>query len=85
MNDMMSPMKDSLEDSETSSILQWISTIPYRSHHKCISEGRVEGTGEWLLARQEYKDWMSSSESKLLLLRGISGAGKTYIAWIRQS
>jgi hypothetical protein len=58
-------------DSERSSILQWISIIPYTSHHKRISAGRLEGTGKWLFERQEYRTWISSSVSKLLLLRGI--------------
>ncbi|KAI5817928.1 hypothetical protein BZA77DRAFT_343298 [Pyronema omphalodes] len=68
-----------LEDCDRYSILQWISAIPYRSHHQRISEGRLEGTGKWLFERQEYKDWISSDVSNLLLLRGIPGAGKTYI------
>ncbi|KAI5813147.1 hypothetical protein BZA77DRAFT_346624 [Pyronema omphalodes] len=71
MNDTMSLMKHFIEDSERSSILQWISAIPYSSHHRRISEGRLEGTGEWLFERQEYEEWISSGESKLLLLRGI--------------
>ncbi|KAI5820134.1 hypothetical protein BZA77DRAFT_290335 [Pyronema omphalodes] len=37
-------IKDWLEDSEASTILHWISLIPYTSHHKRISEGRLEGT-----------------------------------------
>ncbi|KAI5782140.1 hypothetical protein FPQ18DRAFT_283943, partial [Pyronema domesticum] len=69
-----------LEDSERSSILEWISTIPYRSHHERINAGRLEGTGKWLLEREDYRTWISSSVSKLLLLRGTPGAGKTYIA-----
>ncbi|KAI5793675.1 hypothetical protein FPQ18DRAFT_291438 [Pyronema domesticum] len=73
-------IQDWLEDSERSSILEWISTIPYPSHHKRISAGRLEGTGKWLFERQEYRMWISSSVSKLLLLRGTPGAGKTYIA-----
>ncbi|KAI5799542.1 hypothetical protein FPQ18DRAFT_253782, partial [Pyronema domesticum] len=67
-------------DSQRSSILEWISTIPYRSHHERINAGRLEGTGKWLLEREDYRTWISSSVSKLLLLRGIPGAGKTYIA-----
>jgi hypothetical protein len=58
-------------DSERSSILQWISKVSYTSHHKRISEGRLEGTGNWLFERQEYTTWISSSVSQLLLLRGI--------------
>ncbi|KAI5813264.1 hypothetical protein BZA77DRAFT_346373 [Pyronema omphalodes] len=71
MNQTMSGIQNWLEDSDRSAILQWISAIPYISHHKRISEERLEGTGEWLFDRPEYEDWMSSSESKLLLLRGI--------------
>ncbi|KAI5817430.1 hypothetical protein BZA77DRAFT_386720 [Pyronema omphalodes] len=71
MNDTVSHIQDWLEDKDRSSILQWISTIPYISHHKRISEGRLAGTGEWLFDRPEYEEWITSSESKLLLLRGI--------------
>ncbi|KAI5790570.1 hypothetical protein FPQ18DRAFT_277531, partial [Pyronema domesticum] len=67
-------------DCERSSILEWISTIPYSSHHGRINAGRLEGTGKWLLEREDYRTWISSSVSKLLLLRGTPGAGKTYIA-----
>jgi hypothetical protein len=54
-----------------SQILEWISTIPYTSHHRRISEDRLDGTGQWLLAREEYSEWRVSRRSKLLLLRGI--------------
>jgi len=57
--------------SRRSEILEWVSTIPYTEHHKRISEGRLEGTGEWLFKKEEYCAWRSSSDSKLLLLRGI--------------
>jgi len=54
-----------------SEILEWISTIPYTSHHRQISDGRLEGTAEWILERGEYRAWRESSVSMLLLLRGI--------------
>ncbi|KAI5841657.1 hypothetical protein BZA05DRAFT_344843, partial [Tricharina praecox] len=69
-----------LEGSRRSDILEWISKIPYTNHHKRISEVRLKGTGEWLFKKTEYHNWRSSSASKLLLLRGIPGAGKTFIA-----
>jgi len=68
---MLEDMSTGLAVSNRSQILEWISTIPYTSHHRKISEGRLDGTGEWLLARNEYRDWRESSASKLLLLRGI--------------
>jgi len=54
-----------------SEILGWTSRIPYTSHHKHISTERLDGTGEWLLKKNEYRKWRDSSASKLLLLRGI--------------
>jgi len=50
--------------------LKWISEIPYTEHHMRISEGRLAGTSEWLFQREEYCNWLASSASKLLLLRG---------------
>ncbi|KAA8894561.1 hypothetical protein FN846DRAFT_786170, partial [Sphaerosporella brunnea] len=66
--------------SKRTQILKWISTIAYTDHHARISEGRLKGTGDWLFKKEEYRAWRSSSASKLLLLHGIPGAGKTYIA-----
>jgi len=57
--------------SNRSEILEWIATIPYTGHHKRISEGRLVGTGDWLFAKKEYRDWQASCESKMLLLQGI--------------
>ncbi|KAI5776308.1 hypothetical protein EDC01DRAFT_625555, partial [Geopyxis carbonaria] len=68
------------QSTERLELLQWLSSIPYTNHHQRISDSRLEGSGDWILARKEYKEWRSSSASKLLLLRGIPGAGKTYIA-----
>lgn len=58
-------------DAERTSLLKWISKIPYMSHHKWICDNRLEGTCEWLFSKKEYFDWRGSSASKLLLLRGI--------------
>ena len=57
--------------SKRSEILKWISDMPYTSHHQRIHEDRLQDTGKWLFAREEYRMWRSSSASKLLLLRGI--------------
>ena len=57
--------------SKRSEILEWISNVPYTSHHKLVMEGRLAGTGKWIFEREEYHTWRSSSASKLLLLRGI--------------
>ncbi|KAF8417598.1 hypothetical protein EV426DRAFT_578107 [Tirmania nivea] len=74
------PIEQKLERDRKSEILQWISEIPYTEHHTRISESRLDGTTDWLLKREEYWNWRATSASKLLLLRGTPGAGKTYIA-----
>jgi len=61
---------DPLEE-QKAKILAWISNIPYKSHHKDISERRLHKTGKWLFEKEEYRLWKSSSVSTLLLLRGI--------------
>ncbi|KAF8417707.1 hypothetical protein EV426DRAFT_356485 [Tirmania nivea] len=73
-------IEQKLERARKSEILQWISEIPYTEHHTRISESRLGGTTDWLLKREEYWNWRATSASKLLLLRGTPGAGKTYIA-----
>ncbi|KAF8428814.1 hypothetical protein EV426DRAFT_677542 [Tirmania nivea] len=73
-------IQQNLNRARKSEILQWISEIPYTEHHTRISESRLDGTTDWLLKREEYWNWRATSASKLLLLRGTPGAGKTYIA-----
>ncbi|KAF8427089.1 hypothetical protein EV426DRAFT_640949, partial [Tirmania nivea] len=73
-------IQQNLDRARKSEILQWISEIPYTEHHTRISESRLDGTTDWLLKREEYWNWRATSASKLLLLRGTPGAGKTYIA-----
>jgi len=48
-----------------------ISNIPYTEHHKRIKTSRLKDTGAWLFQKMEYRMWLDSSASKLLLLRGI--------------
>jgi ankyrin repeat domain-containing protein 50 len=49
--------KDQLE------ILEWISPIQYTAHHKTVEEARTDGTGEWLLRHEKFRE----------------GAGKTFL------
>lgn len=63
-------MFEKLKSVEQSSILQWISSIPYEDNHKTASQGRTEGTGKWLLQHQRYLEWRKSSASMILWLHG---------------
>jgi hypothetical protein len=71
LNPGLSQSTHPVTESRKSKVLAWISTLPYTSHHKRISEQRLEGTGTWLFDKKEYRNWRGSNTSKLLLLRGI--------------
>ncbi len=61
-------------EAETCSILQWVSRIPYASHHIAAKEGRTKGTAEWILQHTTFRKWRESSASMLLWLHGIRTA-----------
>ncbi|KAJ5857483.1 hypothetical protein N7455_008377 [Penicillium solitum] len=71
------PMMKDLSDSISSTILKWVSRIPYEDHHKTVCKGRTANTGGWLFEHGQYKKWESSKKSTILWLHGIPGAGKT--------
>ena len=82
-------------------ILHWMSTIPYREHHRTISRDILPNSGLWLLKKPEYVEWRKSSLSSVLWLRGIrkynhyftgynndekvAGSGKTKLVYVKGS
>jgi len=58
-------------DDEQVKILSWASDIPFLDHHIWAREGRTEGTGEWLLQNNQYRQWRLSNQSMILWLHGI--------------
>lgn len=63
-------MFESSINEKQSSILQWISNIPYQANHETACQGRTDGTGTWLLDRSQYLEWRISSASLILWLHG---------------
>ena len=61
-------------------LLQWLSTVPFSSHHKRHSERRIPASGQWLLDHERYRHWRNTSSSSIFLLHGIMGSGKTSLA-----
>ena len=45
-----------------------------------LAKQRVQGTGQWLLRRQEYLDWCDLESPALLWLSGAPGSGKSTLA-----
>ncbi|OTA07712.1 hypothetical protein A9Z42_0086230 [Trichoderma parareesei] len=73
-------IQDGIEQQVRTQILKAISTIPYGSHHKTASKGRLEGSGRWLLSKSVFGEWRKRSYSSVLWLHGIPGSGKTKLA-----
>jgi hypothetical protein len=51
-------------------IMRWTSLIRTQDHYEDAKEDILEGTGEWLFRKQEYQEWIVSSVSSILWLRG---------------
>ena len=64
-------LHDRLDESERSEILTWVSDIQYESNHYTARKERTDGTGEWLLRHERYREWRGSSASTILWLHGI--------------
>lgn len=73
-------IQDKLDHESRIKILRSISTIPYSTHHKVASQGRLRGSGQWLLNNRAYSYWRASPVSSVLWLHGIPGSGKTELA-----
>jgi ankyrin repeat protein len=73
----VSEISDHVRASERINILKWISPIPFASHHDRARDGRLTGTGQWLLNENAFGQWDSTELPPVLWLHGIPGAGKT--------
>ncbi|KAL7790394.1 hypothetical protein V8C37DRAFT_178103 [Trichoderma ceciliae] len=48
--------------------------------HAAVTDARLENTGDWLLAHDEFCAWQEMpSSSAVLCLQGVGGTGKTYL------
>ena len=62
-------------------ILKWLANIDYAHQQSDIFRRRQEGSGQWLLNSDIFKNWVSQSK-QTLFCPGIPGAGKTVITSI---
>jgi Cdc6-like AAA superfamily ATPase len=67
-----------LSKSEDLEILKWLTPIDYGPQQSDFIKKRQEGTGKWLLDRNEFNTWLDQS-NKTLFCSGIPGAGKTIL------
>jgi hypothetical protein len=75
----LSTIRDNLETDERLKIFDWLSSVPYMSHHRSKAKALLPGSGKWLLRKPEFLEWMSTSTSSILWLHGIPGSGKSML------
>ncbi|KAF4637260.1 hypothetical protein G7Y89_g834 [Cudoniella acicularis] len=62
---------DKLNGEERMKVFDWLSSTQYSSHHRSKVKDLLPGSGEWLLRKPEFKEWLASSSSSILWLHGI--------------
>jgi Cdc6-like AAA superfamily ATPase len=68
-------------DQKRQAILDWLTLTDYSSQQSDFIKGRQEGTGNWVLESNEFREWESQNKHTLFC-PGIPGAGKTMITSI---
>lgn len=77
MSGLLVDWQDQLDATNRSDVLNWISTVPYKHHHRAVRKDRLEDTCVWLLEKPVFSAWQTTSYSSILWLHGIPGSGKT--------
>ena len=71
-------------DEESLRIQAWLSPVKPDRRHRDVSNGRLDGIGDWVLQRKEFKSWCGSQNgpgNPTLLCYGSQGVGKTFIRY----
>jgi len=71
---------------ERRQILEWLSPLAPRERHRAVSEGRMDGIGDWLLRTNEFEKWHRGEDKAVhpvLFCYGDPGVGKTYLRCVR--
>lgn len=65
-------------DQERRKIEDWLFASDFAAQQSDFNNRRQEGTGQWLINSNEFKNWLDGTE-KTLFCSGIPGAGKTIL------
>ena len=71
-------------DEESSRIQAWLSPLDPEIRHRAVSRSRMDGVGDWVLRRNEFKAWCGSQDGSgdpTLVCYGGQGVGKTFIRY----
>lgn len=58
-------------------VREWLHPMGVDGYHRMFQ--CVPSTCDWILRREEYKHWLTSSQESILWLRGKAGCGKTHL------
>ena len=70
-------LHDALKENQRLKLFDWLSTVPYQTHHRTMGRDFSEGSCKWLRQSPEFMEWRKSSVSSVLWLHGIPGCGKS--------
>src|SRR2546429_7888582 len=73
------PEKDSAQRAKEMEILKRLDTSPYRDR-KDRNPDRIQGTCEWFVAHELFRDWQESKSSRMLWVSADPGCGKSVLA-----
>ncbi|KAI9693666.1 MAG: hypothetical protein M1822_002937 [Bathelium mastoideum] len=82
ISEQVQDLRDDLSKDRRRRLLQWLSKIPYRQHHRAVRKDVLPDSGQWLLENVNFRNWLRSSSSSLLWIHGIPGSGKTKLTSI---
>ncbi|PNP50762.1 hypothetical protein THARTR1_08383 [Trichoderma harzianum] len=68
-----------MDETQLDELMDFISSEGYGKNHSELSESRVEGTGDWLISHQCFRQWQASRHRSVLYLKGNVGTGKTFL------
>ncbi|KAJ6494525.1 ankyrin repeat-containing domain protein [Mycena sanguinolenta] len=71
--------QQNIDDTERTAILKWMSPVNFFERQADVFSTWQPGTGGWLLASSEFRDWENVT-GKTLWCHGMPGAGKTVLA-----
>jgi hypothetical protein len=74
-------------------MLNWLSSMDFKSKHDEIKSKRVKDSGKWLLETEKFLDWMKESSSMLYckgpgtsprrdFTNSLAGVGKSFLTFV---
>ena len=71
-------------EEESLRIQEWLSPLEPEIRHRDVSNGRLDGIGDWVLQRDQFESWSGSQDGlgyPTLVCYGGQGVGKTFIRY----